>query len=458
MVSAQSALFLLLVAVAAIVILTGRFKVNAFIALIGAAFAYGVAIGLPAAEVVKQVRNGFGGTLAGIGIVIVAGRMLGTVLDRTGAALAMTRAILRLCGARGARRGTGAPQGTGVPRAALAMNLAGLAVSIPVACDAAYITLDPLGKALAREAKIPVTVMAVALATGLYATHALVPPTPGPVAAAGALGAGLGRVLLLGLIAAVPASLAGLFWATRIAKRWTAGLDCRDPRTGIDENPGALPDTPMAFLPVALPIVLMLLKSVADLPARPFGGGGFQSMLSFLGDPASALFAGLLASLALVPKGGMREALDGWMSRGIRDSAMLLVITAAGGSFAQVIRVSPITDFIKGSMTGLDLGIFLPFIIAAALKTALGSSTVAIVTASGMLAPVIGTLGLDPALAAVAIGSGSMAVSHANDSYFWVVSQCAGMPVNTAYKAFSAATAVQGVTALAAVALMSLFI
>jgi GntP family gluconate:H+ symporter len=172
--------------------------------LIGVSFVFGLAIGLPALDVVVGIKNGFGGTLTSIGIVIVAGTVLGTILEKTGAALSMTQTILRL---------------VGKSRTPLAMNVAGYVVSIPVFCDSGYVILNPLNRALAKESGISMAVMAVALSTGLYATHTMVPPTPGPIAAASALGADLGKVILLGLMAAIPASLSGLVWATKFAKK-----------------------------------------------------------------------------------------------------------------------------------------------------------------------------------------------------------------------------------------------
>ena len=443
MVSGGMALLWLLVSVILIIILTGRFKVNAFLVLIGVAFGYGLVIGMPALEVVKGVKNGFGGTLTSIGIVIVAGTIMGTILEKTGAALSMTDAILKLVGKK---------------RAPLAMNIAGYVVSIPVFCDSGYVILNPLNKALAKESGTSMAVMAVALATGLYATHTMVPPTPGPIAAAGALSADLGKVIFLGLIAAIPASLSGLLWATKVAKKYNIEPDVHESYSDIVKKFGKLPNTFLSFLPIVLPIVLILLKSVAEFPSKPFGGGNLQQFFSFIGDPVTALILGVLFSLLLVKQGGMKDALDGWMGQGIKDSAIILVITAAGGSFGQIIKGSPIVDFIKVNMSGLNLGIFLPFIIAAALKTAQGSSTVAIVTTASILAPMMATLGLDPALTVLAIGAGSMVVSHANDSYFWVVSQFSNMPVTTAYKAYTSATAVEGFVAIIAIFVMTFFV
>ncbi|HPB61688.1 MAG: GntP family permease [Spirochaetia bacterium] len=443
MVSGIVALILLLLAVIAIVVLTGKYRINAFLVLIGVSFVFGLLIGLPALDVVVGIKNGFGGTLTSIGIVIVAGTILGTILEKTGAALSMTRAILNM---------------VGKSHAPLAMNIAGYIVSIPVFCDSGYVILNPLNKALAKESGISMTVMAVALSTGLYATHTMVPPTPGPIAAAGTLGADLGKVILLGLIAAIPASLSGLLWATKFAKRYEIEPEIQGTYSEIVKKFGKLPNTLLSFLPIVLPIVLILLKSVAEFPSKPFGNGDFRVFLSFIGDPVTALILGVLCSLLLVHKGELKKAISDWMGEGIKESAIILVITAAGGSLGAIIKASPITDFIKTNMASMHLGILLPFMISAALKTAQGSSTVAIVTTAGIMAPLLQTLGLDPALTTIAIGAGSMVVSHANDSYFWVVSQFSGMPVNTAYKAYSSATAVEGVVAFLMVLVLSLFV
>ncbi len=443
MVSGTVALLLLVVAVVIIVVLTGTYKVNAFLVLIGVAFAFGLAIGLPALDVVGRIKTGFGGTLTNIGIVIVAGTIMGTILEKTGAAVSMTQAILKLVGKK---------------RAPLAMNAAGYVVSVPVFCDSGFVILNPLNKALAKETGTSMAVMAVALATGLYATHTMVPPTPGPIAAAGTLNADLGRVIVFGLIAAIPASLAGLWWATKVAKRYDIPADVHESYSDIVKKYGKLPSTFLSFLPIVLPIVLILLKSLAEFPSKPFGGGGFQTFVRFIGDPVTALMIGVLCSFLLVRKGEGRTAISEWVGQGIKDSAVILVITAAGGSFGAIIAASPIVNFIKGGAANISAGVFLPFIVAAALKTAQGSSTVAIVTTATIMAPLIGQMGLDPALTVVAIGAGSMVLSHANDSYYWVVSQFSGMPVNTAYKAYSTATAVEGIVAALVVGLISIFV
>jgi GntP family gluconate:H+ symporter len=443
MVSGSVSLVLLLLAVIFIVVATGKWKVNAFFVLIVVAFLYGLAIGMPPLDVVKAVREGFGGTLTYIGIVIVAGTIMGYILEKTGAALVMTRAILSVVGQN---------------QAPLAMNIAGYVVSIPVFCDSGYVILTPLNKSLAAESGTSMAVMAVALATGLYATHTMVPPTPGPLAAAAALKADLGLVILYGLIAAVPSSLAGFFWAKHFGQKYDIKPDVEETYSDLLTKYGTLPSTFMSFLPIILPIVLILLKSVTNFPTKPFGAGGMAKFLDFIGDPVSALMLGVACSLCLVPRKDMGTAIDAWMGHGIKDAAIILTITGAGGSFGKVLAASPMKTFIGQTMATMNLGLFLPFMISAALKTAQGSSTVAIITTAAIMAPLTGSMGLDPALTAVVIGAGSMVVSHANDSYFWVVSQFSNMPVNVAYKIYTTATFMEGVVAFVACYVLGLFV
>ncbi len=444
MVSGGLSLLFLLIAVILIVYATGRAKINAFVVLILIAFIYGLSIGMPAMDVIKAIKDGFGGTLANIGIVIIAGTIMGYILEKTGAALSMTRAILKIVGKE---------------QAPLAMNIAGYVTSIPVFCDSGYVILTPLNKALSAETGKSMAIMAVALSTGLYATHTMVPPTPGPLAAAGALQADIGTVILIGLIAAIPASLAGWIWANFIGKKYDIKPEVEESYSDLINKYGKLPSTFMSFLPLILPIVLILLKSVSAFPSLPFGAKDSKTyiFINFIGDPVTALMLGVIVSLFLVKKSELGTAVDQWMGHGIKDAAIILAITAAGGSFGKVLQASPMVEFIKVNLGTLNLGIFLPFLISAALKTAQGSSTVAIITTASIMAPLLSTLGLNPALTTVAIGAGSMVVSHANDSYFWVVSQFSNMPVNIAYKIYTTATAIEGTVAFIICLIVSFF-
>lgn len=443
MVSGGIALLFLLIAVVVIILLTAKFNMNAFVVLIAVAFAYGIAIGLPLPTIVSKIRAGFGGTLGYIGIVIIAGTIIGIILEKTGAALAMTQAILKVVGKE---------------RSPLAMSIAGYVVSIPVFCDSGYVILTPLNKALAEETGKSMAVMSVALATGLYATHTLVPPTPGPIAAAGTLGADLGVVIGLGLLVSIPAMLAGYLWAIKFAKRFEIKAVLEESYSDLIKKYGKLPKALHSFLPLLIPIVLILLKSIAAYPTHPFGEGNLSNFIQFIGDPVTALMLGVFLALTLVKKGLGKEAVSEWMGEGVKNAALILAITGAGGAFGSILKASPMADYINTNLSTLKLGIFLPFIISAALKTAQGSSTVAIITTASIMAPLLQVLGLNPALTVLAIGAGSMVVSHANDSYFWVVSQFSNMEVSTSYRAYTTATLIEGVVAFAGVAVLSIFI
>ena len=302
------------------------------------------------------------------------------------------------------------------------------------------------------------TTMAVALSTGLLATHTFVPPTPGPIAAAGNLDADIGLVIMFGLLTAVPAVLAGYVWAVKIGSRYSI----KDETVSLPEqDTGNLPGALSSFAPIIVPIALITLKSVADFPGHPFGEGRILTFFDFFGDPTVALLIGVFLSFRLIPDWS-EEYINGWVSEGLRNSATIIMITAAGGAFGAVLKATEVGTYISGLLAGYQLGIFLPFIIAVAMKTAQGSSTVALITTSALVSPMLVDLGLSSesarALTVISIGAGAMIISHANDSYFWVVSQFSGMDTTTAYKSYSLATLVQGVTSIVFVYILTMIV
>lgn len=442
MVSGSLAIIFLIVAVILIVLLTSRVQMNAFVVLITVAFLYGLAIGLPLPKILENIKGGFGGTLGNIGIVIIAGTIIGFILEKTGAALSITQAILNLVGSS---------------RAPLAMSVAGYVVSIPVFCDSGFVILSPLNKALSAKTGISMTVMAVALGTGLHATHLLVPPTPGPIAAAANLNADLGMVIGFGAFVALFSMAAGLLWALKFASRYKVEAEVSESFEDLHKKYKKLPGAFHALLPLLVPIVLILLRSVALFPTKPFGAGGFSAFIVFVGDPVTALIIGVFIALTLVHKDEKGTAMKDWMSEGVVSAALILAITGAGGAFGRILQASPMTEFIGTTLSQYKIGIFLPFLIAAAIKSAQGSGTVSLVTTSAIMAPLIGGLGLNPVLTVLAIGSGAGIVSHANDSYFWVVSQFSGLSVRMAYKVYTTATLVQGLAAFTVVFILNFF-
>ncbi|MCM3709488.1 GntP family permease [Sporosarcina luteola] len=433
---------MIVLSVVLIVVLTAVFKVHPFLSLLAGAFFVGITSGMPLLTVVDNVNEGFGGLMKGIGLVIVAGTIIGVILEKSGAAYRMAEVVLRLIGEK---------------RPQLAMSIIGYIVSIPVFCDSGFIILSSLKKALAKRAKVAIASMSVALATGLYATHTLVPPTPGPIAAAGNIGAEnfLGTIILIGLIVAIPAVVVGYLWAVRVGTKISVPEDVEDNGLDYDEivkSFGQMPSTFKAFLPIVLPIVLIGVGSVAKLTMTE---GGFNNFLQFLGAPSVALLFGVLAAFLLLPKWN-EETLTKWIGEGLKEAAPILLITGAGGAFGRVISNSGVAELIGEmnfeALAGGAFFLLVPFFIAAALKTAQGSSTAALVITSTLVAPLLPAMGVEGAiplaLVVMAVGAGAMTVSHVNDSFFWVVTEFSGMKVTDAYKAQTMATLLQGVTTI----------
>lgn len=429
-------IILLLLSVALIILLTARFQVHPFLALFLVAVFYGLLTGMPLDAIIVSINQGFGNTLGSIGLIIVFGVIIGAFLEKSGGAYALAEKALQLVGKK---------------RVSAAMGFIGYIVSIPVYADSGFILLSPLNRSLAKKAGISLAGPAVALGLGLTATHTMVPPTPGPIAAAGILGADLGLVMLLAVPISALALIVGVVFATKYAaKTWI------DPNPDISEKEiqKRLDDAPGAFkssIPVFVPIILIVLKSITANEAIgvhiPFLG-----IISFLGEPVVALCIGAILSLTLPKKFNVKMlSSDGWVGNALRDAASVILITGAGGIFGRILQDSGIATTLGETLAEIDISIWLPFLLAAAIKSAQGSSTVALITTASIMLPMMTTLGFDSelekALVVVAIGSGSAVVSHANDSFFWVVSQMSGMKVKTGYRLYTTGTFILGTSA-----------
>ncbi|MBD7948250.1 MULTISPECIES: GntP family permease [Psychrobacter] len=444
--------FWLLLTILFIIFATAKLKWHPFLVLILSAFLVALFYQVPLNTVAKTISDGFGGILGYIGLVIVFGTIIGLILEKTGAAIVMAETVIKVLGPR-------------FPT--LTMSIVGAVVSVPVFCDSGYIILNSLKESLAERLKVSSVAMSVALATGLYATHTFVPPTPGPIAAAGNLGleSNLGLVIMVGVVVTTVAVLAGWLWSNRFLDATPDNIDALDAVAVPDnmktrDDYSKLPSATMAFLPIIVPIVLICLSSIANLPSTPFGSGILTDILIFIGNPLTALLIGLFLSFLLINTDQKTQQISDSISQGLVVAAPILLITGAGGAFGAMLKVTPIGDYLGTTLSALGLGIFMPFIVSAALKTAQGSTTVALVTTSAMVAPLLGQIGLDSELGRVfcvmAIGAGAMTVSHANDSFFWIVSQFSRMSVAQAYKAHSMATGIQGVTSIIFIWLLTL--
>ena len=430
-------LLAIIAAIVLIIVLSARLGVHPLLSLLSATLFLGLVAGMPLSGLITAINEGFGGLMGYIGLIVVFGSIIGYILEKSGAAHRLAIALL---------------SSVGKGRPALTMSAIGAITSIPVFCDSGFIILSGLNDAVARQSGVKKGVLALSLSAGLYTTHTLVPPTPGPIAAAGNLGAAdyLGAIMLLGLLVALPTMLVAVFLAKRLGQR----LELPELVKEAPET-DTLPSLGRSVLPILLPILLIAAGSVLKLLG--YDGPG-KSVLLFLSHPLIALMLGTVAALWLMPKWDSAH-LSGWIGEGIKLAGPILIITGAGGAFGGVLKATPVAELVEGSLgSGGYAGagvLVVAFLIAAFLKTAQGSSTNALVITSSLLAPVALQLGMESpvelSLLVLSIGGGAMTVSHANDSYFWVVTQFSGMEMREAYRSFTLVTAAQGLTVLVGV-------
>ena len=436
---------LIIVFVLAIIVMVAaisKYKIHPFLSIMAVSLIFGVIAGIPLKDIPGVIGAGFSGTFTSIGIVIIFGALVGTLLEKTGAALKMADVVVTLVGKKN-------PE--------LAIIIMGWIVSIPVFCDSGFVVLNPIRKALVKRTGASSVAMTVALSMGLYISHCFIPPTPGPIAAANALGIGDNILLVIGLgaLLSIPPLIAGYLFAKYIGKRVSA----RDDNADMDlvksyeeliAEYGRLPSGVMSFAPIIVPIFLMGLASAFSMAKVSI------SAIIFLGTPIIALAVGVILGVILLVQSGKAKDFYEITNDTLKTVGPILFITAAGGVLGKVISVSGMVQYITENSSVLStIGIFFPFVLAAILKTAQGSSTVAITTTAGMLAPVLPALGLNTpslsALCVIAIGAGAMTVSHANDSYFWVVTNFGEMETEQGYKTQTMGTLIIGLASMVGV-------
>ncbi|RYY29679.1 MAG: GntP family permease [Chitinophagaceae bacterium] len=430
----------LLAGIFIIILLTTRFRVHAFFALILASFVVGLGVQIPTLQVVNLVKEGFGNIMKSLGLIIVLGTALGVLLEHTGSTRVMAAYILKRVGDK---------------YAAFAMSITGFVVGLPIFCDSGYIVLSGLNKSLARRTGVSIVIMSVSLATGLYAVHCLIPPHPGAAAAAGALSVPFGKLILIGVIVAFPAMLVGHWWAKYAGKKIPF---LRTTEEEIDAAHEKLPTPLKAFLPVVVPILLIALHSVVDgIPAPT----PWQQFILVLGDPVIALAAGVLLALN-AGSGWNRNSLSKLLTDAAEKAGGILVIIGAGGAFGAVLAATKIGEHFGNAVALGSMGILFPFLLTFILKTAQGSSTVAIITAASVVLPLLPSLQLDTEngrlLSVLAMGAGSMMISHANDAYFWVIAKFSGLDMKTMLRVYSVSTVWMGLVSLLMTYLVSFFI
>lgn len=449
------------VAIVVMIAAISKFKIHPFLSIMAVSLILGLAAGIPLANVTEQdgsvtqgianvIGAGFSGTFTSIGIVIILGALIGSILEATGAAFKLADMVIHLVGKR---------------RPELAMLLMGWVVSIPVFCDSGFVILNPIRKALVKRTMASSVAMTVSLSAGLYISHVFIPPTPGPIAAASTLGIGSNLLLVMGMgaLASIAPLIAGYFFAKYIGRNVRSGdeADNSEVTKTYEElvaEYGKLPGGFIALAPIIVPILLMALGSIA---AMAHWTGFIYDLSVFLGTPIIALAVGTLFGILQMAQAGRMDQFYDVTNETLKTVGPILFITAAGGVLGKVISSTSLVTYITSNAGILQsIGIFFPFILAAILKSAQGSSTVAITTTAGILAPLMGVLGLESpvraALAVMAIGAGAMTVSHANDSYFWVVTNFGAMQPEQGYKTQTICTLVLGISGIIWIFLLSL--
>ncbi|MCF0106201.1 MAG: GntP family permease [Holdemanella sp.] len=449
-------------AIVVMIVMISKFKIHPFISIMTVSLVFGLIGGIPLVDKVLEdgttvsgianvIGAGFSGTFTSIGIVIILGALIGSILENTGAALKLADIVVGLVGEK---------------HPELAIELMGWVVSIPVFCDSGFVILNPIRKAIAKRTGASSVAMTVCLSAGLYASHVFIPPTPGPIAAAQTLGVGNNLLLVMGMgaIVSIPALAAAYFYAKYIGKKVKSTDE--EPVDGeimqtyeeLKASYGTLPSGFSSLAPILVPILLMAASSIASAVGMT---GTAKDVLTFFGTPIIALAVGTIFAIAQLATAGKMDKFYDLTNDTLKTVGPILFVTAAGNVLGKVISSTDIVNFIKANATSLQaIGIFFPFLLAAILKTAQGSSTVALTTTAGIMAPLMETLGLaSPVLSALtvmAIGAGAMTVSHANDSYFWVVTNFGGMSVEDGYKTQTVATFCEGVASIIVIFILSL--
>ncbi len=434
---------LVVISIVLIIILTTKLKLHAFIALFIVSLLLAFAT-LPVGTIIKTIKDGFGSTMGSIGFLIILGAIIGITLDRTGGTLSIAGYILSK---------------TGEKRSAAALAITGFITGLPIFCDSGFIILSGLAKSFSRKSAVGMPFMVTVLACSLYSVHCLIPPHPGALAAAGMINANIGYLVIIGILFAVPGALSAYFWSRYITRRKGA-VHSAEEEIAEKTTPKDLPPVFLSFLPIIVPLLLITIKSLAGLADRT--GEGLVSKIFYLpGEPVIALFIGVIFALFLLKKKTISE-MNSLFSEAIIKAGPILIITAAGGMFGMVIKSTGVGETLGKMLTGTSIGLLVPFLIAVVLKTAQGSSTVAIITTASFVAPMMPMLGLDSEwgklLTMLAMGSGSMIASHANDSYFWVVTNFGEIKVNDTLKVYTSSTIVMGIVVFACVWMFSLFV
>jgi GntP family gluconate:H+ symporter len=426
------ALVAFVVLIGLLLFLIARWRWHVFLALLVPLILFGVIPGVQRHNFISAFEVGFGKTLGSIGVVIVLGSIVAEGLRHTGAIQTITRSMIRAVGSR---------------RMPLALTLTGFVLGIAIFSDVAYVILNPLVHSAAKMMGTGIAGMSTGLVGALQLTHAIVPPTPGPLAAAALLGADIGKTIVFGSVACFAGSLAGWAWGQYVAgpRIGTLPSDEYAGQDFLESSPEQrLPGAVASFAPIAVPILLISAESTSALLLAE--GNPMRQALEYLGWPVVALSIGVwLAFRNIRTPEQRRESRSTWIEEGLRMSAMILVVTGLGGSLSEILKATPAVEQISRLFGAYELpAILLPFAIGVIGNMITGSTTVGVITAASFAAPMLGSLNLSPEAAMLAGASGSVIIKYVNSSYFWVCTSLTRLNVDDAILGYGGATLVGG--------------
>jgi len=445
--SAAYLTLVIILGIALLLFLIMKLKLQAFVSLLLVSMAVAVAAGMPLDTVMDSIQKGMGGTLGFIAVVVGLGAMFGQMLQVSGGAERLARTLVKKFGK---------------DKSQWALMLTGFIVAIPVFFDVGFIILVPLVYSLTKETKKSVLYYGLPLLAGLAVTHAFVPPTPGPVAVAALVNADIGKVILYGLIVGLPASiLAGPVFAKYISKKIYADVPeymLQETDATIKEDK-ELPSFGFVLFTIMVPLILIVFNTFSNvfLPEDSY----FRTVMGFLGHPFAALtIATLIAFVGLGRYRGMsREKVNEVATSSLAPAGLIILVTGAGGVFKQVLIDSGVGEMLAKGLVGSSLSpLILAFLIAAVVRVAAGSATVAMMTAGGIIAPMLGAFSVEPALMVIAIASGSTVLSHVNDSGFWLVNRYFGISEKDTLRSWTVMETIIGVVGLSGALILNLFV
>ena len=419
----------LAVSILFIIITTSKFNWHPIFSLFFACFLCGILMGLPLSEIINSIKNGFGNTLKSIGLIIVFSVIMGEFLKESGSIKMFGNIILSKF----------------KNNSILSLNFLGLFLGIVVFCDSGFLILNSISKSIVSSSNISLASLNLSLSGGLYTSHTLIPPTPGPLAAISNLNANqfIGYAIIVGSIVSIPSSLVSFFYA----KKFTKNIQIDLSKIEKTNNKNLI----LPILVILTPTLLIGSSTLLNIIELNEGSNPIFQILKVLGNPLIAISIGTIICFLLPSK--KQNNKKKWIQKSLKISGPILILTSLGGAFGEVLKNSDLSNIINQSALSLSLSpihiLFFAFIICALLKTSQGSSTSSLIIGSSILFPILQSMNIsDPwmiALIVASLGSGAMTVSHANDSYFWIVTQSTSLNISEGYKKFTLMTLFQGI-------------